>query len=520
MTATVRHHRLPLAIAGTAALALVSCKLGPDYRRPDTKAPAAYRFDSGPSAAALADEGWWQVYQDPVLQQLIREALANNLDVRIAAARVDQARAALGAARVAQLPKLSATAGAQRARTSKYELIPGEPPIGNLFDVEGSVSYEIDFWGKYRRATEAARAQLLQSDFARQDVIAGLVASVATAYFTLQSLDQQLQITNRTVATRQKFVELTSAQHERGTVSELDVATAQAQLAIAKANLPELQRQIGLTEDQLSVLLGHNPDAVLRQPLRSSPTVANDSIAADTAASDSAAASTVATANTATNASAAAPEASATAVPVPAAGLPSSLLERRPDLREAEENLVAANAQVGVAKANLFPTISLTGTGGVASTALSGLFTGPARLWSFGGNVLQPLIDPQRNLYQLDLADAQKRQALLQYQQSVQSAFQEVSDALIARQQYAEVLTQEQAWVTAQRTANAIALARYRVGYASYFDVIDSDRDLFSAELSLSAAHLNTLLAAVQLYRALGGGWQTEQAIAANPPAP
>jgi multidrug efflux system outer membrane protein len=208
----------------------------------------------------------------------------------------------------------------------------------------------------------------------------------------------------------------------------------------------------------------------------------------------------------------------AASAPVPAAGLPSSLLERRPDLREAEQNLVAANAQVGVAKANLFPTITLTGTGGVASTALSSLFTGPARLWSFGGSALQPLLDSQRNLYELDLADAQKRQALLQYQKSVQSAFQEVSDALIARAQYAEVQIQEQTWVTAQRTANAIALARYRVGYASYFNVIDSDRDLFTAELSLSAAHLNTLLAVVQLYRALGGGWQTEQATVGNPP--
>jgi outer membrane protein, multidrug efflux system len=478
-----------LAIATTTALLLAGCKLGPDYRRPDTKSPASYRFDSGPNAGSQADEGWWQVYQDSRLQALIREALANNLDVRIAAARIDQARAALGAARLQQLPKISATALADRQRSSQFELLPGTPPISNVFEVEGSLSYEVDFWGKYRRASEAARAQLLQSDFAKQDVMAGLVAGVATAYFTLQALDQQLEITNRTVATRQKFVDLTSAQHDRGTVSELDVATAQAQLAIAKANLPELQRQIGLAEDQLSVLLGHNPDAVQRSRLETSDTAA-----------------------------AAAADAAPTPVPVPAAGLPSSLLERRPDLREAEQNLVAANAQVGIAKANLFPTITLTGTGGVASTALSSLFTGPARLWSVGGSVVQPLLDSQRNLYELDLADAQKRQALLQYQKSVQSAFQEVSDALIARQQYAAVLIQEQTWVAAQRTANTIALARYRVGYASYFNVIDSDRDLFSAELSLSAAHLNTMLAVVQLYRALGGGWQTEQATLVNPP--
>jgi multidrug efflux system outer membrane protein len=472
-------------LVSATALLVAGCKLGPDYRRPDTSSPDAYRFDSGASVASWADAGWWQVYQDPRLQGLIREALANNLDVRIAAARVDQARAALGATRLQQLPRISATAAAERQRLPQFELFPGIPQISNVFDLEGSLSYEIDFWGKYRRATEAARAQLLQSDFAKQDVLAGLVAGVATAYFTLQALDEQLAITHRTVATRQVFVELTSARHERGTVSLLDVATAQAQLAIAQANVPDLRRQIGQAENQLSVLLGHNPDAVLRAPIEPLEPSAADAASAP--------------------------------VPVPAAGLPSSLLQRRPDLREAEQNLVAANAQVGVAKANLFPTITLTAAGGVASSALSSLFSGPAQLWSVGSGALQPLLDSQRNLYGLDLADAQKRQALLQYQKSVQSAFQEVSDALIARQEYAELLTQEQAWVAAQRSADTIALARYRVGYASYFDVIDSDRDLFSAELSLSAAHLNTMLSLVQLYRALGGGWQTEQATQVTP---
>jgi multidrug efflux system outer membrane protein len=310
--------------------------------------------------------------------------------------------------------------------------------------------------------------------------MAGLVASVATAYFTLQTLDEQLAITYRTVDTRQKFVDLTQAQHDRGTVSELDVATAQAQLAIAKANLPDLKRQIGQTEDQLSVLLGHNPDQILRS--------AGGALAAVEHAPP----------------------------PIPAAGLPSSLLERRPDLREAEQNLVAANAAVGIAKANLFPSITLTALGGGISTALSSLFSGPARTWSFGGEVLQPLLNPQRNLYQLDLADAQKRQALLQYQKSVQTAFQEVSDALIAREQDADLQAAEEAQVDAQRRANTIALARYRVGYASYFNVIDADRDLFTAELTLSAARLNTLLSVVQLYRALGGGWQTELSVAAG----
>ena len=396
--------------------------------------------------------------------------------MRIAATRVDQARALLGSTQLQQLPQVSGSATAVRARAPLVQRAPGAPPIGNVFAVEGSLSYELDFWGKYRRATEAARAELLSSEYAKQNVMAGLVSSVATAYFTLLTLDDQLAIAQRTVGTRQKFVDLTQAQHERGTVSGLDVASAQAQLASAQATIPDLQRQIGITEDQLSVLLGRNPDAILRTQSSEIKRMTETPIP-----------------------------------PVPPAGLPSSLLERRPDLREAEQNLVAANANVGVAKANLFPSISLTAAGGSASSAVSQLFTGPARTWSLGGSLVQPLLSAQNNLYQVDLADAQKRQALLQYQQSIQTAFQEVSDALIAREKYAEFQVAQQTQVDAQRKADSIALARYRIGYASYFDVINADRDLFTSELSLSAAHLNTLLSLVQLYRAVGGGWQTEE---------
>ena len=463
-------------VIASAALLAAACALGPDYRRPTEKIPAAYRFEPAAGNDSFADQGWWQLYQDPTLQSLIREALDNNFDVRIAAARVDQARAILGSTRLQQLPQISASADAQRARTSVDQRIPGEPAISNVFVADGSLSYEFDFWGKYRRATEATRAGLLASQYAKQDVMAGLVSSVATAYFTLLTLDEQLAITQHTVGTRQKFVDLTQAQHERGTVSGLDVATAQAQLAIAQANIPELQRQIGISEDQLSVLLGRNPDPILRTESSQLKRMIEPAIA-----------------------------------PVPPAGLPSSLLERRPDLREAEQNLVAANANVGVAKANLFPTITLTAAGGSESSALSDLFRGPTRTWSAAAGLLQPLLSSQRNLYQVDLANAQKRQALLQYQQSIQTAFREVSDALIARQKYAEFQVAQQAQVDAQRKANTIALARYRVGYSSYFDVINADRDLFTAELSLSAAHLNTLLSLVQLYRAAGGGWQSEQ---------
>jgi multidrug efflux system outer membrane protein len=466
--------RAPAGLTLTLALLLSGgCAVGPNYHRPKNDVPAAYRFDPNPVPESFGDKGWWEIYQDPLLLRLIETALVNNFDVRIAAARVDESRAMLGTARLQQLPQVSLGGGGQRARTPAFELTPGEPAILNIFELQGNLSYELDFWGKYRRASEAARAQLLASRYSHDDVAASLVASVATAYFTLQTLDEQLAITRRTVESRRKFVELTHAQHERGTVSGLDVATAQAQLAIAEANIPDLQRQIGQTEDQLSVLLGHSPDAVLRNEDGELKRMADP-----------------------------APP------PVPPAGLPSSLLERRPDVRAAEANLVAANAEVGVARANLYPSITLTASGGLVSTALSSLFTSPSHGWSFGGSFLQPLLDPQHSYFQVELANAQKRAAILEYQKSVQTAFQEVSDALIARQKYAEFQAFQQAQVDAQRTADTIALARYRVGYSSYFNVIDADRDLFTAELSLSAAHLNTLLSMVQLYRALGGGWQ------------
>ena len=462
-------------------LLAAGCKLGPDYHRPREEVPEAYRFEANPTPGSFADQGWWQIYQDPTLQALLTDALAHNLDVRIAATRVEQAAAALGSTRLQQLPQAAVSFGAERQRTSQYTLLPGEPPINNVFTAQGSLSYEVDFWGKYRRASEAARAQLLSTEYGRDDVVASLIASVVADYFTLQSLDEQVAITQRTIETRQKFVDLTEGQHERGTVSGLDVASAQAQLAVAQASLPDLERQIAQLEDQLSVLLGHNPAPILRNADGEFKRTAQES------------------------------------PPVPPAGLPSTLLERRPDVREAEQNLVAANAQVGVAKANLFPTISLTAAGGSLSTELSKLFTAPARAWSLGGSILQPLLDPQRSRYQLDLADAQKRQALLQYEQRVRIAFQEVSDALIARQKTAEVQRALQTGVDAQRKADTIALARYRVGNASYFDVINADRDLFNAELTLSTAHLNTLLSLVQLYRALGGGWQSRPATDGEP---
>ena len=462
--------------SATLTLLLSACALGPDYQRPDVQAPATFRDEADAASASYGDLGWWQVYDDPALQALLRTALENNLDVRIAVARIEQARDTLGSARLAQLPQISASASQSRAKTSTA-LVPATVPRERDTDsVSLGASWEIDLWGRLRRASEAAKADLLSAGYARDGVRVALVGDVANTYFSLLSLDEQLEITRRTVATREKFVELTRARHERGVVSGLDVATAEAQLATARANLPDLERQIAQAEDALSILLGGYPGSIARG-----------------------------------QAGALQP------APVPSAGLSSTLLERRPDIRQAEAALVAANARVGVAKAALFPTLSLTGALGSQSTALDALFTGPTQVWSAGGGLVLPLLDAQRNLYQLDLADARKQEAILQYQKTIQGAFRDVADALVARSKSAEFEQAQLEQVSALRRADEIALARYRIGFSSYFDVINAERDLFTAELALSAARRNTRLASVQLYRALGGGWQVETAGPAKP---
>jgi multidrug efflux system outer membrane protein len=450
-----------------------ACALGPNYSRPRVDAPTAYRWQlENPSSSSIADLGWWQVYEDPTLQALISAAVANNFDVRIAAARIEQARATLGSTRYQLLPDLSVTGSASRARTSEYKTLPGFPTLGNTFNAQGNLSYELDFWGRYRRANEAARADLLAARYGQKSVLVSLIAQVASSYFNLLSFDEQLDITKRTLDIREKFVELTRARHDRGVVSGLDVATAEAQLESARANIPDLERQIALEENALSVLLGKNPSDIVRQPQ--------------------------------------AMQAHANA-PMPPAGMPSDLLNRRPDILEAEQNLVTVNAQVGVAKAALFPSISLTGAAGSTSSALSNLFDGPSRTWSLGGSLLLPLLDPQRNIYELEFAKARKREYILRYQSTIQTAFREVADALIGQQKNVEFQQAQGKQVDALRQAQSIALERYRIGYSSYFDVISADRDLFAAELTLSNAHRAALLSSVELYRALGGGWQVEE---------
>ena len=456
-------------VPGVACL-ISACAMGPNYHRPSLETPSAIRgATDGPSERSVGDSNWWDLYDDPNLRNLIGRALRNSPDVNAAIARMDEARASLGRTRLAFFPTIDGVAEIKRSKASLDALLPGAPRFGNSEDAAITASYELDFWGRLRRTHESARATFLSSEYAQRAVIVALVANVANSYFSLLALDSQLEITRRTVDAREKFVELTRAQHERGYATGLDVATAEAQAAAARANVPDLERRIAQTADQICVLLGDVPHAVERARHGEEMPVAP---------------------------------------PLPPVGLPSQLLERRPDVRAAEEALKAANADIGVAKAALFPQISLTGLFGSLSAPLGDLFKAPTAEWSAAAGVVQPLLDSQRGIYQVELANARKREALFQYQKAVQTAFQESADALIAYGKFGEFQREQSTQVAALRRAEAIALARYRVGYASYFDVINADRDLFTAELSLSQAYANSLTALVRLYQVLGGGWQ------------
>jgi outer membrane protein, multidrug efflux system len=455
------------------ALTLTACSLFPDYQRPEIKAPETFRGADGKAdEKSIADLAWWEVYRDPMLEKLIRIALEQNYDIRIAIARVDEFRALAGVADIGSIPlvSLGGSAGRQAFSTVGPTPFPTTvPSITRAYAANINASYEIDVWGRIANLQGAAKAQLLAGEYARETARITVISNVAIAYFALRTLDRQLAISTRTVGTRAKFLELSRAQLRRGVVSGLDVNRAEASLAAARASIPDLQRQIAQAENLLQVLLGQNPAPLIR---------------------------------------AEATEAAFFPVPpeVPA-GIPAGLLERRPDLRQAEYNLIGANAQLKSVKASLFPTISLTAAAGSSSALLQNLFTGPARTWSWALGFLQPIIDANRNPYQVDAYSARERQAILAYQQAVVQAFREVSDALAARQGYSEFLGAQEDQVNALREASQRVLKRYGAGFSSYFEVIDADGALFTAEQQLAQAYQNSLVSFVQLYKALGGGW-------------
>jgi len=450
-------------------LVLTGCMVGPKYKRPPVTVPDTYRGvapEAGSQAASLGDEKWWEVFQDPQLQGLIREALSQNYDVRIAATRVLQAQAVLGITRADQFPTITGGALSSNERLPATRVTPAfetSPSQVNL-----SLFWELDFWGKYRRATEAARANLLATEWGQKAVMSSLVSNVASAYFQLLELDSEMEISRSTLVSRKESLRLVEVRAKGGATSMLDVRQSELLVYTAAGTIPDLERRIEQQENLISVLLGKNPAPVTRgKPLVESATL-----------------------------------------PTVPAGLPSSLLERRPDIQSSEQQLVAANARIGVAKAAYFPQITLTAVGGYQSSALTNLFTGPAGLWNVGGQLVQPIFTGGRIRSNVRLTEAQKQEEVLAYQQSIQQAFREVSDSLVAYRKNQEFRAQQELLTNSAQDATRLSDMRYRGGVTSYLEVLDSDTRYFDAQLGLAQAQLNERLALVQLYNALGGGWQ------------
>jgi len=417
---------------------------------------------------------WWQVFKDEQLQQLLRTALVQNYDLRDAVTRVDAARANLGITRSNQFPQVNATGSLEITRLSRD----GSFVLPSSFVASQNrnwgqaglnlLSFEVDLWGRLRRATEAARANLLSAEENRKAVMTTLVGDVATSYLTLRELDAELDISQQTLETRRESLRLTQVRQGGGVSTLLDLRQAEQLVNTAAETIPALQQQIGQTENQINLLLGNNPGDIPRGRALTEQDLPPD---------------------------------------VPA-GLTSALLERRPDIRAAEQNLVAANAQIGVAKAAYFPQLSLTGFLGGQSTQLTSLFSGPHSAWSFVPQLAQPIFTAGRLKSGVRLTEAQKESAVIQYQKSIQTAFSEVSNALIAHQRLRESRTQQEALVTTLQDRTRLAYLRYRGGVDTQLNALDADRDLFQAKLVLSQLKLNELLSVVQLYKSLGGGWQ------------
>ncbi len=487
MTGTVKHTHFLLLALLLGVTGLTGCAVGPNYKRPTVNVPVTYRepihetpadadakaqpVNSNQAKAerpseSLGDAKWWEVFQDPQLQSLIRTALKNNYDVRIAATRVLQAQAQLGITRADQLPSLSAGGNITSQQSPKLGPIPAyEITQGQL---TASAAYNLDFWGKYRRATQAARASLLANEWAQKEVTATLVANLATAYFQLRELDLELEISKRTFNSRNESLQLTQTLEQHGISSLLDVRQSEQLVYTAATEIPDFEREIAQQENAISILLGNNPGDVPRGlKLTEEPH---------------------------------SPE-------VPA-GLPSSLLERRPDIRQAEESLIAANAQIGVARAAYFPQISLTGTAGFESPALANLFTGPAGIWNLAASVTQPIFEGGRLKSNVRLAEAQHEQVLLTYQQTIQNAFRDVSNGLIAYRKNREFRIQQEHLLASAQDAARLSEVRFKAGTTDYLEVLTNETNAFSAELGLAQAQANELVALVQLYQALGGGWQ------------
>ncbi|HTO47913.1 MAG TPA: efflux transporter outer membrane subunit [Burkholderiales bacterium] len=457
-----------------AGALLAACSFAPKYEQPANELPDAWGGAPAQASVSAPADRWWTVFGDPVVDRLVDEGLANNQDIAIAVARVDEARALVGVSESQLWPAIDGSAGGARSRASTKTSVffPGIPVYRTDYIATLNVSYEIDLWGRLRNATAAARADLLATEAARDTVRITLASDVVQAYYALRSLDERITATERALDLRARALELQRKRADAGLVAELDVRQIEAEFQGARALLPALQRERDATEAALTVLLGRSPRAIIQDT-----TVARS-------ADD--------------------PRQPALVAP---AGLPSDLLLRRPDIFQAEQQLVAANARIGVARANFFPRISLTGFLGTEAASLSDLFTGPAGIWSFGGALAQPIFQGGRLVAETEAAEARQRQVVAIYQKTIQNAFREVRDALTAQVRTREVYEAEGARTIALREALKLAVARYEAGLESQLAAIDAERQLLQAELNYAEALRQQRAATADLFRALGGGW-------------
>lgn len=459
-----------LALAVAALVAFFGCALGPNYKRPPVSSPSAFRGETEASTNSFADLPWWQIFHDTRLQELIRLALTNNFDLRAAFAREEEARQSVFETRSELFPQLNYQGIAARGKNIiNATPFPGTA-TGDYFVGEGEASWEVDLWGRVRRLTEAQRAQYFATREARHDLTISLIAQIAQDYFQLLALDQQLQIAHETTNSFGQSLKLFTEQLKGGVASKLETSSAEALMESAAETIPDLERQIILQEDQLSVLVGEKPGVIERQN-----SVLENQVS-----------------------------------PQIPAGIPSSLLERRPDIREAEQELRAANAQVGVAIADFFPQISLTALLGKVSPELSTITGGAANAWGIAADLAGPVFEGGRLKAQYRAAKAAREEYTWQYYSTILTAFQEVSDAIISHEKYGVALGQQTRAVAAYQVAVRIATERYRLGNASYYEVLQEQQYLFPAQNTLVQIQLNQMLSVVELYRALGGGWNVD----------
>jgi multidrug efflux system outer membrane protein len=460
-------------------LTLAGCMVGPDYRRPVVETPPAWRL-TDQEAQETANTAWWRQLEDPVLNDLIATAIRENRDLMIATARVDQFAAQYGVVRADLYPQIGASAafGQQKVTERGGNSLPsGYHTVTGGQQAVLNASWELDIWGRIRRSSESARADLLASEEGRRGVILSLVSSVAVSYVNLRDLDKQLDISRRTAESRKGSYDLLKLRFEAGIINEMELAQSESEYEQALATIPQIAKSIALQENGLNVLLGRNPGPIPRGK-------GIDDLK----------------------------------LPVVPAGLPSDLLERRPDIKQAEQNLIAANAQIGVAKAAYYPAISLTGLLGYSSSDFSDLFSGPAKIWQYSAPITLPIFTAGKISAQVKVTEAQQQQALYRYQQTIQTAFREVNDSLADQSLTRQQLEAQQKRVESLRTYAELSRLRFDEGYSSYIEVLDAERSLFDVELSYVQTQALLFQALINLYKAMGGGWVTEAERTAIPP--